>query len=85
MELCSMLCGSLDGWGVWGRMDTHIRVAESLHCSPETITALLISYTPIQNKKLKNETEAFGENENLKFTVDLIHLCPVELPSISHP
>ena len=22
MELCSMLCGSLDGSGVWGRMDT---------------------------------------------------------------
>ena len=22
MELCSMLCGSLDGRGVWGRMDT---------------------------------------------------------------
>ena len=28
-------------------------VAESLCCSPETITALLISYTPIQNKKFK--------------------------------
>ena len=23
-ELCSMLCGNLDGKGVWGRMDTHI-------------------------------------------------------------
>ena len=23
-ELCSMLCGSLDGRGVWGRMDTCI-------------------------------------------------------------
>ena len=54
MELCSMLCGSLDGRGVWGRMDTCICVAESLHCSPETVTTLLISYTPIQNKKLKN-------------------------------
>jgi len=38
------------GWeGVWGRMDAGIRVAESLPCSPETITALLISYTPTQN------------------------------------
>ena len=27
MELCSMLCGSLDGRGVWGRMDTWIRMA----------------------------------------------------------
>ena len=26
-------------------------MAESLHCSPETIKALLIGYTPIQNKK----------------------------------
>ena len=29
----------------------HICVAESLCCSPETITTLLIGYTPIQNKK----------------------------------
>ena len=27
-----MLCGSLDGTGVWGRMDTRICVAESLDC-----------------------------------------------------
>ena len=25
MELCSMLYGSLDGKGIWGRMDTYIR------------------------------------------------------------
>ena len=25
MELCSMLYGSLDGKGIWGRMDTCIR------------------------------------------------------------
>ena len=38
------------GWeGSLGEMDTCM--AESLHCSPETITTLLISYTPIQNKK----------------------------------
>ena len=28
-----------------------IRMAESLLCSPETITTLLTGYTPIQNKK----------------------------------
>ena len=39
--------------GIWGRMDTCICMAESLHYSPETITILLIDYTPIQNKKLK--------------------------------
>ena len=30
MELCSMLCGSLDVSGVWRRMDTCICMAESL-------------------------------------------------------
>jgi len=28
-------------------------MAESLSCPPETITTLLISYTPKQNKKVK--------------------------------
>ena len=42
-----MLCGSLDGRGVWGRMDTCVCMAESLHCLPETITILLIGYNPI--------------------------------------
>ena len=46
-----MLCASLDGRGVWRRMDTCICMAESLVCSPETITTLLIGYIPIQNKK----------------------------------
>ena len=55
MELSSKLCSSLDGRGVWGRMDTCICIAESLHCSPETITTLLTGYTPIQNKKLGGE------------------------------
>ena len=35
-EPCSVLCGSLDGREVWGRMDTCIYVAESLCCAPET-------------------------------------------------
>ena len=52
-EHCSMLCGSLGGRGVWGRMDTRIRMAESLCYPSETITTLLIGYTPIQNKKFK--------------------------------
>ena len=51
-----MLCGSFDGRGVWGRTDTCICMAESLCCSPETITTLLIGYTPIKNKKLKKIT-----------------------------
>ena len=51
-ELCSVLCGSLKGKGVGERKDTCICVAESLCCLPETITTLLISYTPTQNKNL---------------------------------
>ena len=44
------------GWeGVWGRMDTCIFMTESLCCPSETVTTLLIGYTPIQNKKLKNK------------------------------
>ena len=52
MELCSMLSVSLDGRGAWGTMDTCICVAESLHCSPETITTLLIGYAAAAAKSL---------------------------------
>ena len=51
-ELCSMLRGSLYGRGVWGRMDTCIYMAESLCSLPEITATLLISYIPIQNKKV---------------------------------
>ena len=51
MELCSTLFGSLDEKGVLGRMDTCICMAESLHCSPETNTTLLMGYILIQNQK----------------------------------
>ena len=43
--------GSLDGRGVWGIMDMYICMTGSLHCSPETITILLIGYIPIRKKK----------------------------------
>ena len=55
MELCSMLCGTLDGRGVWGRVDTSICMAESLWGPPETITTLLIGCIPIQNKIFKTK------------------------------
>ena len=42
---CLMSCSSLDGRGVWGRMDTCICVTEPLCCPPETITTLLIGST----------------------------------------
>ena len=42
--------------GVWGRMDTCICIVESLCCIHATTQhCLLISYTPIQNKKLKKK------------------------------
>ena len=44
MEICPMLYGSLDGKGVWERMDPCTCMAESLCSSPETITTLLINY-----------------------------------------
>ena len=53
MEFCSVLCGSLDGRGVWRSVDKCICVAESLPYSPETITTLLIGHTPVQNKEVK--------------------------------
>ena len=45
--------GRLDGRGAWERMDTCVSMAESLCRSPETVTTLLRSYIPIQNKKFK--------------------------------
>ena len=44
-ELCSMLCGSLDGRGVSGRTDTCMSMAECLYYPPETVTTLLIVMT----------------------------------------
>ena len=50
-----MLFGSLDGRSVWGRTETSIHMAESLHCS--AITPLLIAYIPVQNLKKKRLKE----------------------------
>ena len=49
--------GSLDGRGVWGRMDACIWMAESLRCSTEIITTLLIDHTAIENNKLNLNKE----------------------------
>ena len=62
-----MLCGILDGKGVWGRRDTCICMAESLRYLLETalfvnqlcvcvcarVCACSATPTPIQNQKLK--------------------------------
>ena len=57
-ELCPMSCGSLDGRGVCRRMDTCMCMAESLCCSPETITTWLIGYSP--KTQVQKEKEILG-------------------------
>ena len=42
---------NLNGRGVWERMHTCIRMAESLRDFPETITALLSGYSPVKGLK----------------------------------
>ena len=56
-----MLCGSLGVRGVGGRMDTWICMPESLGSSSETITTLLNGYSPIQNKKLKQDASHYTD------------------------
>ena len=80
-KLCSMLCGSLDGRGVWRRMDTCTCMAE--FCSSlETVTALLMGYTAIQNKKFKNKwinnfLKVIGDLVTCAFSVSTLFLCSV--------
>ena len=66
MELCSMLCGSLGGSWVWGRIDTCTCRTESLCCSLETITTLLIAYTTIQNKNVEGRKRMDQQNTRIK-------------------
>ena len=71
-----MLCASLDMRGIWGTMNTRICMAESPPCSPETITTLLISYTPIQN--------VFGVKKKIKKKLSWPIVYPLSL-FLSHP
>ena len=79
---CSTSRGSLDGRGVWERMDTCICVAESLHCLPETITTLLIGYIPIQNKKdFKKKIECVLKSQELLHLEVMSRICDLQ----NHP
>ena len=82
-EFCSMLCGSLDGRGVWGRIDTCICVAESLHSSPKTTTALLIGGTVVKNLPANAETEFDPWVGKIPWRREW-QLTPVFLPGKSH-
>ena len=69
-ELCSVLQGSLDG-RFCGRMDACVCMAESLHCSPETLTALIVNLLyPIQNKKHEKQNKT-KQNQQAKRLVPL--------------
>ena len=69
-ECCSMLCGSLDARGVWGRMDTCLCMTESLHCSSETITAVSVNWLysdaklKFMGKKKSNAGLSKGKTRN---------------------
>ena len=47
--------------GDFGGEWIHVYVAESLPCSPETVTTLLIGCTPIYSKKLKKKKTSEGK------------------------
>ena len=55
-ELCSILCNNLNGRRIWKRIDTRTYITESLCCTPETNTTLLINCSPnkIKIKKKKD-------------------------------
>ena len=52
MELCSVLCSSLDGRGFGENGYMFVYGWVPSRGSPETITTLLIGYTPVWNKKI---------------------------------
>ena len=55
MALLSMSCGSVDGRVVWGRW-IHVSVWLSLFTVRLKLTTLLIGYTRIQNKSLREKS-----------------------------
>ena len=60
-------------------MDTCICMAESLCCVPEAISALLVDYTPIQDKKLKPHIWVMSQIGG----VQPCYLCPSPISSHS--
>ena len=75
MELCSKLSASLDGRRVWGRMDTCTCMAESLRCSPQTTTTLLIDLLQYKVRSLKRRKRDLFSQRNEVFTVSEARPC----------
>ena len=71
-----MLCGSLNGKGLWERMDKYICMAKSFLCSPESVTTLFLSYIPTQNKKFfkKMICLSFIENSGMHHSKFFIYI-----------
>ena len=54
--LCSVSCGSLDGRGVWGRVDTYVCVTVSLLCTWNYHSAVNWLYSSIKQKVEKKQS-----------------------------
>ena len=62
--------GSLDGRGVWGRVNTRTRTAESLCCPPKP-AALFIGYAPIWVSETRSGVSFYQQNgKNLLVSMD---------------
>ena len=80
-------------------MNICIFMAESLHCSPETITTLLIACTPILNvfgvKKIKSKKEGnpvisitWKDLEGImlsEINYDIFHMCNLKMQTQDFP
>ena len=72
---------SLPAWvGLWGRMNTCICMAESLHCSPKVTTTLLIGHTPLQNVLVLNKNKYIPKKKKKRRS--LLPLVSTKLISI---
>ena len=60
--------------GSLGRIDTYTCIAEALCYPPETLTTWLISYNPIQNKKLKKRRVLTGRCDTLLLKYNLVFI-----------
>ena len=80
MKLCSMLCGNLDGRGVWGRMNTCICMTESLCCSPEASSTM--PQYKVKSKKKKKKKKKSRDKTVIKKEKNKNNICKIFSTSI---
>ena len=72
-----ILCNNQNGKTIWKIIDTCICITESLCCTPEINTTLLINYTPISFKKFFSKTtkdlKIFNFKINFIFPDEICH------------